>query len=310
MTAASVQKRSNVQIIAAWLAWPTLVMTLGGAASWAFGLGYNNDLVFLAVAVLNLSVLVLAEFLLPLRPEWNVLRDKQVPNDIGHMIAAGIFGANIGHFLRTLIFGSLAVILTDFAGGSLWPVSLPLWAQMILAVFLVDFVFYWQHRMFHSVPFLWRFHTLHHNPETMHVLKSARLHAGEIALRFILMYAPLALLGAPKEVLLWYALLDNLIGSLAHANILVRLPSAVHRLVVTPGVHHLHHAKNMQLGNGNFGGLLSIWDGLFGTFFHPDDHPNYQPGIERNPIPRKFASELAAPFLWERWTAEKSGARG
>lgn len=289
------------QNILSWVAWPALVLFFIGVAYWAFGLGYNNELVFLVLGVTNLLVMILLEQLLPLRKDWNLLADRAAFNDIGHTLMAGVVGANIGTFLRTLLFGGLAVLLADLAGGGLWPVHWPLWLQMGLAILLVDFVFYWQHRMFHNVPLLWRLHALHHNPERMHVLKSARLHAGEIVLRFVLIFAPLALLGAPREVLLWYAVLDNTLGNLAHINMRLKFPAFFHRIFVTPGVHHLHHAKDMRLGNGNFGGMLAIWDQLFGTFFHPDEHPDYETGIPDNPIPGNFLKELASPVLWNRY---------
>lgn len=291
--------------IMSWATWPTVVVGLSWAAYQAFGLGYDNNLVFLALAVLNLIVILALEQALPLRKEWSALDDRAVVNDLGHTILAGILGANIGHFIRTLLFGGLASVLAQAAGRGLWPVTWPLWAQMVLAVVLVDFVFYWQHRMFHHLPVLWRFHALHHNPERMHVLKSARLHAGEVAIRFILIFAPLAVLGAPKQVLLWYALFDNLVGNLAHANIKVRFPAFVHRLLVTPGVHHLHHAQDLRLGNGNFGGMLSVWDAAFGTFFHPDDHPDFESGIADNPIPAHFLKEVLAPLNWRRLQRER-----
>ncbi len=296
----------NLRDVLSWVLWPGLIILFCFFADWGFSLGYPNDLVFLGLATLNLILIVTMEQVLPLRREWNAFKDRQSINDIGHSLMAGVVGANIGNFLRTLLLGGAAALLADRAGGNLWPAHWPLWGQMVLAVALVDFVFYWQHRMFHFVPALWRLHALHHNPERMHVLKSARLHAGEVVIRFILIYAPLALLGAPKTVLLWYAVLDNAIGNLAHANLRLRFPALAHRLFVTPGVHHLHHAKDQRLGNGNFSGLLPVWDILFGTYFHPDDFPAYDPGIANNPIPANFLKELAAPVFWERFQRTRS----
>lgn len=295
----------NLHKVMSWVLWPAVIISFFSLASWGFSLGYNNDLIFLAIATFNLVLMLALEQVFPLRKEWSALKDRQAFNDIGHSLMAGVVGANIGNFLRTLLLGGAAAFLADVAGGSVWPTTWPLWGQMALAIVLVDFVFYWQHRMFHHVPILWRLHALHHNPERMHVLKSARLHGGEIVIRFILIYAPLALLGAPKEVLLWYAVLDNVVGNLAHSNLRLTFPAVVHKLFVTPGVHHLHHAKDHRLGNSNFSGITPIWDILFGTYFHPEDFPEYSPGIENNPIPNNFLKELAAPILWRRFESDR-----
>src|SRR5438093_1504262 len=124
----------------------------------------------------------------------------------------------------------------------LWPFASPPLVQIGLAVVIGDGLDYWTHRLLHTVPGLWRIHALHHGITQLHALKAARLHATNLLARFVLVYAPLVVLGAPARVIFWYTSLIGILGVIGHSNTGLRLPSALHRLLMTPQFHALHHS--------------------------------------------------------------------
>ncbi len=86
----------------------------------------------------------------------------------------------------------------------MWPSHWPPFAQIGLVVFVGDGLDYWKHRLLHTVPGLWRVHALHHGITRLHALKAARLHFTDLLMRFLLVYAPLVVLGAPARIIFWY----------------------------------------------------------------------------------------------------------
>jgi sterol desaturase/sphingolipid hydroxylase (fatty acid hydroxylase superfamily) len=260
--------------------------------------GLADGLALFVVTVANLVGIALLELCLPRRREWSLLRDGQSPRDVAHALLATEGGGRIA--LAILDTGA-ALLAANLAGLNLspqiWPAHWPFLAQFALGFILVEFLFYWQHRWFHK-GLLWRFHALHHNPERMHVLKSGRLHIVEILIRHTIIYAPLILTGAPAEVFLWLAVWMNANGNLAHANLDLRFPDWFHYVVVTPPFHHLHHSRDMELGNTNFANSAPVLDWLFGTFRHPERHTLEETGIADDFYPCGFFGQLLAP--WRR----------
>jgi len=116
----------------------------------------------------------------------------------------------------------------------------------------------------------------------------------------VLVYAPLVILGAPAWVIFWYTSFIGILGVIGHSNAQVRLPSAVHRLVLTPQFHTLHHSIDRALSDSNYANILPIWDIVFGTFSHPDWHAPGEVGVRDDPIPEGFVAQLLSPFTWQR----------
>lgn len=146
------------------------------------------------------------------------------------------------------------------------------------ALFLVsDLTRYWLHRMMHRLPFLWRFHRIHHSAEVLNPVTFYRVHPVENLL-FGLRYALSA--GLVSGLFLYYfgarvglveifganalVVLFALAGAnLRHSHVPLRFPAIIEKLFVSPYMHQLHHSTAHT--HTNFGGALSIWDGLFGT---------------------------------------------
>jgi len=287
----------RVKTVAAWLTFPVIFTGQLIAFDRAMALGFNPGLTLLALTVANMTLIALLELWLPDRPEWSWARDRQVFNDIVHGLG-NEFAGGLGRTLLLIIFATLGGKLAEEGSLGLWPSAWPLWAQVLLAVGIVDFFDYWKHRAYHGWAVAWPIHALHHNMDRMHVFKGIRLHFGEAAIRSLVVYSPLVVLGASGEVMMWIAALMTFGGSLNHANLKQDLPRFVHALLPTQKTHWLHHNKDYSRGGCNFSPLTMWCDHLFGTFRHPLDEPLHEVGITPNPIPNNLPAQLASPLIW------------
>lgn len=132
---------------------------------------------------------------------------------------------------------------------------------------LFDLAIYWQHRVFHRWPLLWRVHRVHHSDTGFDVTLGVRFHPIEILLSFGFKLLIIAILGIAPEMVAIYELSLLAFSLFTHANIAIA-PSVDHALrwiLITPDFHRIHHSVYRDELNSNFGNLLSIWDRLFGT---------------------------------------------
>ena len=139
--------------------------------------------------------------------------------------------------------------------------------RVVAAVVLLDYTLWFWHFANHRVPFLWRFHSVHHVDRDMDVSTGIRFHFGELGLSVFFRAAQVALIGAdPPAVVLWQSLLF-LSVLFHHSN--TRLPSglerALVRIVVTPRMHGIHHSNYRNETDSNWSSLLSAWDYLHRT---------------------------------------------
>lgn len=262
------------------------LMELGQTPLKAFGV---TSLVFMA------TVLML-EKVLPHRPEW-VSSDGQELNDLGHGFFGTGIGAVAGEALTHWIFAGLALWLASHLGHGLWPTVLPFGLQVVLVYLLADLGRYVQHRQMHRYEWLWRYHALHHSVSKLGVLKTTRSHFVERFFQPIFMFGLILLLGAPAEVVFWYIMPNSFLGMLDHSNLDVRI-GPLSYIINGPAEHRLHHSRDVQEGNSNYGSALVLWDMVFGTYLNP--RPHYSPqhvGIPNDLMPSDFAHQLLDPFL-------------
>lgn len=134
----------------------------------------------------------------------------------------------------------------------------------LAAIVAFDGLMYLWHRANHLVPWLWRFHELHHSDPEMDTTTTIRFHPIEIAISTLWRMAALPLLGMTVADLLLYETLLFPVILFHHSNI--RVPPALDRLasrlIVTPRLHRIHHSFIRAESDTNFGSLLSIWDRL------------------------------------------------
>jgi lathosterol oxidase len=186
-------------------------------------------------------------------------------------------------------------LLRDRLFGAATLGRLSLWAQLPLVLVVADLAFYWIHRAAHRFPFLWRLHRLHHSSERLDWLASERLHLGEVVIVRALVLVPLTLLGFTQAAILAYVTFASLHAVFIHANFRPSL-RWLEPVLMTPRLHHLHHATDADAIDKNFAVHLPILDRLFGTLFAPRDRWPTRTGVVGFRAPGGFWGQQASVF--------------
>ncbi len=184
---------------------------------------------------------------------------------------------NIGIWLLNLVLATFAFSPPDTFRPQLeavlgvtlptWPIG-DRWPSFVAAFLLLDFLNYATHRCQHAVPFLWRFHALHHSDPDVDVTTSVRHHPIEYLMAAGFYWLAVLAFDIPVFVVLSHALAVFAAAAVTHGN--TRLPGWLERLlqpvVITLDLHLVHHSVSLDEANANFGAVLSVWDRLFGTY--------------------------------------------
>jgi lathosterol oxidase len=198
----------------------------------------------------------------------------------------------------TIVTMKPAQVLFAWVLDEQWRVSIgqqPLWLQIIEILLITDFVQYWAHRAFHRIPFLWRFHAIHHSAERMDWLAGLRLHIVDIVVTRGLSYMPLFALGFADAALLGYGVIVTLQATLIHANVRFEF-GPLRYWLVTPQFHHWHHSDQDEALDKNFAVHLPIWDWLFGSYYLPGEQWPASYGVKGEKPPEGFFRQLFWPF--------------
>ncbi len=173
--------------------------------------------------------------------------------------------------------------------------ALPWLVQFALAMVLTDLAQYWFHRLFHTVPFLWGFHAVHHSAKSMDWLAGARMHFVEIILLRGVTSLPLLTFGFQPSVMQAYVGLVYVYSSLLHAN-LAGSCNRLGQLVAVPRFHHWHHAIDQEGVDVNYAIHFPWLDRLFGTLYFPKDRWPSGYGVPEQ-VPQGYLAQLRYPFV-------------
>ncbi|MBC8519944.1 MAG: sterol desaturase family protein [Gammaproteobacteria bacterium] len=187
------------------------------------------------------------------------------------------WGSNLGivainTVLVRLLFpvaaAGFAMVVSDEGWGLMNQVDLGVVTKIVMALLVLDFAIYLQHRLFHAVPLLWRLHRMHHADLDYDVTTGARFHPIEIILSMVIKFGVILLIGAPVVAVILFEVLLNATAMFNHGN--VRLPLSIDSwlrwIVVTPDMHRVHHSVIRRETDSNFGFNLPWWDRLLGTY--------------------------------------------
>ncbi|MEE4462773.1 sterol desaturase family protein [Azotobacter chroococcum] len=161
-----------------------------------------------------------------------------------------------------------ALVAAEHGWGILNMVAIPVWLAVAASVVVLDLAIYFQHRLFHAVPWLWRLHRMHHADLEFDVTTGLRFHPLEILISRGIKLAVVAVLGAPALSVLIFEVVLNATSMFNHGNVClpVRGDRWLRLLVVTPDMHRVHHSIVRRETDSNFGFNLPWWDRLFGTY--------------------------------------------
>lgn len=196
----------------------------------------------------------------------------------------------------------LASTVRHFAPHGLlaFAASLPFWGRALAAFAVGEIGYYWGHRWSHEIPFLWRFHSVHHSAEEMDFLVNTRAHPLDMVFSRLCELVPIYALGlaGPAGVnggatMLVVVMIGTLWGFLIHANVQLNLgPLAL--LLSSPKFHHWHHTRTGPIDR-NYASMFPWLDRLFGTYYVPAEWPESY-GIEAE-MPATLIDQLSYPFL-------------
>lgn len=214
--------------------------------------------VFLGVFVLMATWEALSPLRQPGLPRW-----LRWSNNLALLLA--------GNLLLRVLFPVTTVGFSAWVQARGWgvlgQVGWPDWAELVVALIMLDLAIYWQHRLFHIVPPLWRLHRVHHADTHFDVTTALRFHPLEIALSMFVKLAVIAALGASPMAVLLFEIILNAAAMFNHGNVI--LPGWLERplrlLIVTPDMHRIHHSTRLHEANSNYGFNLSCWDRLFAS---------------------------------------------
>jgi sterol desaturase/sphingolipid hydroxylase (fatty acid hydroxylase superfamily) len=212
----------------------------------------------------------LLERLLPRHPEWNRPHEDRLTDAIylpASLIVAGGLSALWGG-----LHVALASALQQAVGSPLWPAHWIVAGQVALACVVAELFAYWPHRWMHELPLLWRFHAIHHSAQRVYWLNALRAHPGEHLFRGFISSIPLAVLGAPPEILAYWMVLSRVAGLFQHANIDFALGPFAWIFSIGE-LHRWHHSALRQEADHNYGDTFIFWDAVFGTRYLPSSVP-------------------------------------
>jgi ornithine lipid hydroxylase len=275
--------------------YPVLALGAAWAMVVALDRGYST---FWSVAIIQTAaviVVIALEYALPFRRAW--LRSHgDVRTDIAHLAIT----SNIVTGVRWAVTVGF-VALVGPTGIAAWPTTWPLWAQVALVTGIQGFCGYWVHRAHHTLPILWRLHAVHHSAPRVYWLNQARVHPIE-SIFDGLTFLPLLLLGAPERALLVFTAFSGMHLTLQHANIDLRL-GPLNWILSLSELHRWHHSRERAEADANYGGVLLLWDVVFGTRVLPRDRaPPADPGLTGYPdYPTGYLAQVASPFRADLW---------
>ena len=245
-------------------------------------------------------IFVVIEKLFPLYKGQAIFR-KEWQTDLKHFA--------VNHFIVGLALLTVNFLLHHLFG---WLVSsnfqqtvrdIPFLPQLLLCVLVADMAQYWTHRAYHEVPFLWRFHAVHHSVKTMDWLAGSRQSMLELIATRVCVLAPLYILGFSEAVMNGYILIVGFQAVFNHAN--VHLPWGPLRYVlVTPDFHHWHHASDDEAIDKNYAAHYAFLDYLFGTAVKSKKTFPEQYGVVGDYMPDGFIKQQMFPFRRQRSTTE------
>ncbi len=255
---------------------------------------------------MDLIAIAVPYFLLALLVELVVDRIRGTGHyratDAINSLSAGTLSTTFGYFTKivpTVIwayaFQEFAVLDMPLAWFDTSASGLLLWLVAMLAW---DFCYYWSHRFGHEVSILWASHSVHHQSEDYNLSTALRQTSTGFLFNWIF-YLPLFLVGFPPEVLITVNSLNLIYQFWVHTQHIGKL-GVLDRILVTPSNHRVHHAQNEKYIDRNYGGILILWDRLFGSFQEElEDEPVVfgvrKPLASWNPF---WANAQVYSYLW------------
>ncbi len=201
-------------------------------------------------------------------------------------------------FVQYVLPLSIASPFLNWAQGHAWVhFELSGWLAFLVIFLIQDFCYYWMHRASHRVRWFWCNHAVHHSSNALNLSAAYRLGIFGKQMGTLIFFLPLVLMGFSPNVVYEIVTFNLLYQFWLHATWIPKL-GILEKVINTPSSHRIHHASNPEYIDGNYGGVLIIFDRLFGTYKPEREDLIIQygltkPVLSRNPLVVQF-------FEWNR----------
>ena len=277
-----------------WTSWPALFLICMGVTLYGDMRGQIFTYFIFAYIFLGFALAYL-EWAMPHEKKWREPDQQNIAN-ILHTISSKVPSALLLKYGGLIGLFEILKPIAEPLDYGIWPRDWPMWAQVIIGLYVAEFGLYWAHRLAHETPFLWRFHAVHHSVTKLWFVNTGRFHILDSFFKVTLSLGLLIAMGAPLEVTQWLSAITAYIGLMTHCNADMRA-GYLNYIFATPELHRWHHSKDLAEGNRNYGENVILWDQLFGTFIHPQDRrPPVDIGM-KDFMPEKFWQQLLWPLL-------------
>jgi sterol desaturase/sphingolipid hydroxylase (fatty acid hydroxylase superfamily) len=239
-----------------------------------------------------------------------ILIEKMFPLHKAQPVFRPGWQVDFTHFIVNHLLVGLALVIVNFAIHRLfgwlvyaplqkWIGGLPFFAELFGVLLVADLVQYWTHRAYHEIPFLWRFHAVHHSAEYMDWMAGSRLHLFELLTTRVSILGVLYVLGFTEAAMNVYILIVGFQAVFNHAN--VRVPIVFARaplkwLIVTPDFHHWHHSSEREAIDRNYAAHFAFIDYLFGTAVKSDRRFPGKYGVVGDYMPPDYFRQQLFPL--------------
>jgi sterol desaturase/sphingolipid hydroxylase (fatty acid hydroxylase superfamily) len=250
----------------------------------------------------SLWLAILAAIFVPLERLFAVNPQKILRKGVGTDLCYYFLSSLLPALLLSVPVGLLAWAAHHAVPGSLLAAtaSMPFWARLLAGLVVGETGYYWGHRWSHEIPFLWRFHSIHHSAEHVDFLVSSRAHPIDMVFGKFCGLVPMYVLGlggptgqAGSVVPVFVSLVGMVWGFFIHANVRWRF-GPLEWLISTPAFHHWHHTLNGPI-NRNYSSTLPWLDWIFGTHYLPRNEWPSAYGIGEK-LPDSLVGQLAYPL--------------
>ncbi len=240
------------------------------------------------------------EVLWPAYPKQKVFR-KEWLLDIGYFLATHL-PIQITSFLILLPATQLSTYLgipSVLAAIG----SLPWLVQILLAIFVADLSQYFVHRIFHTVPFMWKFHAIHHSSKALDWIAGSRAHIVEDVVVRGFMLVPMMFI-FPHGIIVAYLFWVTIHATWAHCNFRPAI-KWLEPYIVQPRFHHWHHASQKDAIDKNFAIHFPWIDKIFSTYYFPKEKWPDTYGLDNEELPSGFWAQTFYPLLPKKRTVLK-----
>jgi sterol desaturase/sphingolipid hydroxylase (fatty acid hydroxylase superfamily) len=241
---------------------------------------------------------------------WRELRrplrrsvESKFRRDARNLAVAALSGLTL-LFAEAPVAQMLAAMVEKRGWGMVRLVEAPPWLQVALAVILLDYTLYVWHVLTHRVPFLWRFHVVHHADLDMDASTALRFHFGEMLVSVPWRAAQIVVIGAsPLAMFIWQtATFFSILFHHSNVELPIEFERRLNWLIVTPRMHGIHHSIVREETDSNWSSGLTLWDRLHGTLRLnvPQDEVTIGVPAYREPGDVGLARLLKLPFVRQR----------